>query len=148
MLSRKLFQRKNFERVKCKGNYSPFDCAFISTEALSVTRKARVKKVGMLIKRRHFHAATSRRDVTSHYSRFRITYLHLIRYCYMWQQIRQVLNKNWLFNKALGHQAQQKHTEHDIEPRTCIFSPRYGISPNFLIFYLLWKEHKKVLFPW
>ena len=33
MLSRKLFKRKNFERVKYKGNYSPLDCAFIFTEA-------------------------------------------------------------------------------------------------------------------
>ena len=45
MLSRKIFQRKNFERVKCKGNYSPLDCAFIFTKALNVTRKARVKKL-------------------------------------------------------------------------------------------------------
>ena len=54
MLSRKFFKRKYSERVKCKGNYSPFHCVFIFTEALGVTRKARVKKVGMLIKRRHY----------------------------------------------------------------------------------------------
>ena len=68
----------------------------------------------------------------------------------MRHQIRQVLNnKNWLLNKALRHPAQQKpekNLKHDIEQR--IFSSRYGISPNFLMFYHYEKNIKKVLFLW